>query len=171
MRAQARQNTFDQQAAELAARGQFHAAVRAQDKGQSAFSGIMNRAAAREKAGDFGFAGRQAGNVGEALSGIRDKIGGREMLDRMREADGFDRSKGERANMENAFLKGKFDDVMSDKGKTPEERKAEEQQSQGGGGGGGGSDAPQGGIESIVSDIAATVKSIDKKLPQNALAA
>jgi hypothetical protein len=88
----------------------------------------MQAAADRDMASQYDFAGRPAGNMGEAMKAVNDKIGKMEALDRMREAPGYDPKKGETENMKNAMRQGKFDDAMRDQAKTPEERKKEEEE-------------------------------------------
>lgn len=156
LRGAARQATRDQRASELASRGMFRSAIRAQDAGQRAYDRAMQSAADRDMAGQYDFAGRPAGNMGEAMSGIADKIGKMEALDRMRNAEGYDPTKGETENMANAMRQGAFNDMAKEQSMTPEERKAmESKPADSGGGGGGGSDKAadpiQGTLDLIVS--------------------
>jgi hypothetical protein len=128
LRGSARQSVRDQRASQLAAAGMFRSAIRAQDAGQRAYDRSMQAAADRDMASQYDFAGRPAGNMGEAMKSVQDELGKMEALDRMREAPGYDPKKGETENMKNAMRQGKFDDAMRDQAKTPEERKKEEEE-------------------------------------------
>jgi hypothetical protein len=149
LRGSARQATRNQRASDLAAAGMYRSAIRAQDAGQRAYDRSMQAAADRDMASNFDFAGRPAGNMGEAMKSVQDELGKMEALDRMRNAEGYDPTKGETENMKNAMRAGKFDDALSERAKTPEERKQEEEEARnkskppGGGGDGGRPDPTQ----------------------------
>jgi hypothetical protein len=127
LRGAARQAALDRRASELAARGLFRSAINAQDQGQRAFDRAMQSASDRDMAAQYDFAGRSAGNIGEAMKSVQDELGKMEALDRMRNAPGYDPQKGETENMKNAMRQGEFDDAMRAQAKTPEERKQEEE--------------------------------------------
>jgi hypothetical protein len=136
LRGAARQSVRDQRASQLAANGMFRSAIRAQDAGQRAYDRAMDNANLRDLASQYDFAGREAGNVGEALSSFRDQHG-MGYLDKLRETPGYDRDKGEMDNFKN---------YLRESAKTPEERKQEEEAARsrsrppGGGGDGPGQD-------------------------------
>jgi hypothetical protein len=127
LRGAARQAALDRRASELAATGLFRSAINAQDRGQRAFDRAMQSASDRDMAAQYDFAGRSAGNIGEAMKSVQDELGKMEALDRMRNAPGYDPQKGETENMKNAMRQGEFDDAMRAQAKTPEERKQEEE--------------------------------------------
>jgi hypothetical protein len=134
LRGQARQSVHDQRAAELAIVGAYRSSIRAQDRGRDAFNRIMDRAQARDKASEFSFDGRKAGNMGEAFKSVRDKIGGMAALDKMRGAAGFDPKKGETENIKNAFLQGAFDKMAQDAAKAGIEKQEDQASAKGIGG-------------------------------------
>jgi hypothetical protein len=167
LRGSARQATRNQRASDLAAAGMYRSAIRAQDAGQRAYDRSMQAAADRDMAGNFDFAGRPAGNMGEAMKSVQDKLGKMEALDRMRDpkgyepGKGYDPTKGETENMKNAIRAGKFDDAMSEmakeQSKTPEERRQEEEEARnkskapgGGGDSGKGQNQTEGKLDRIV---------------------
>jgi hypothetical protein len=140
LRGAARQSVRDQRASQLAANGMFRSAIRAQDAGQRAYDRAMDSANLRDLASQYDFAGREAGNVGEALSSFRDQHG-MDYLDKLRETPGYDRNKGEMENFKN---------YLRESAKTPEERRQEEEEARnkarapGGGGDSGGQNQEQG---------------------------
>jgi len=150
LRGGAMQQRANQRAQDLADRGMYRSAINAQDRGQRRYDEAMQRASDRDMASQYDFAGRPAGNMGEAMEAVNDKIGKMEALERMREAPGYDPKKGETENMKNAMRQGKFDDAMRDQAKTPEERRQEEEEARnkarapGGGGDSGGQNQEQG---------------------------
>jgi hypothetical protein len=163
LRGLARQATRNQRASDLAAGGMYRSAIRAQDAGQRAYDRSMQAAADRDMASQYDFAGRPAGNMGEAMKSVQDKLGKMEALDRMRDptgyepGKGYDPTKGETENMKNAMRAGKFDDALSERAKTPEERKQEEEEARnkskapgGGGDSGAGPSQTEGKLDRIV---------------------
>ena len=173
LRGSARQATRNQRASDLAARGMYRSAVRAQDAGQRAYDRSMQAAADRDMASQYDFAGRPAGNMGEAMKSVQDELGKMEALDRMRNAPGYDPKKGETENMKNAMRQGKFDDAMRDQSKTPEERKQEEEEarnrSRPPGGGGDNANKEQGKMEPVIQAINEFKAEMIERLPQRAL--
>jgi hypothetical protein len=142
LRGGAAQQRADQRAAELANAGMFRSAIRAQDRGQRAADRAMDSARMRDMAAQFDFAGRSAGNVGEAMKGLVDEMGRMDFLDKLRETEGFDPTKGEMDNFKNALEKGAFDAqrdferdaegkmrrMADEQSKTPDQRKREEEE-------------------------------------------
>ena len=172
LRGSARQATRNQRASDLAARGMYRSAIRAQDAGQRAYDRSMQAAADRDMASQYDFAGRPAGNMGEAMKSVQDELGKMEALDRMRNAPGYDPKKGETENMKNAMRQGKFDDAMRDQSKTPEERKQEEEEARNrsrppGGGGDSGKGKEQNQTEGKLDRI---VQLMEERLPIRVLA-
>jgi hypothetical protein len=156
LRGGATQARYDQRASELAARGMFRSAINAQNAGQRAFDRAMQSASDRDMAAQYDFANRPAGNIGEAIEAVKDKIGGIDALDRMRNAAGYDRDKGDTENMKNAMRQGAFDDAMRAQAKTPEEVKQEEEEARAKNappGGGGGDSAKDLATESTLQNI------------------
>jgi hypothetical protein len=140
LRGSSAQQRADQRAAELASAGMFRSSIAAQDRGQRAADRAMDSARTRDMASQFDFAGREAGNVGEAMKSVSDEMGRLDFQDKLRGSEGFDRTKSEMDNFKNALEKGVFDDqrdferdaegkmkrMADEQAKTPEERKAEE---------------------------------------------
>jgi hypothetical protein len=171
LRGSARQSVRDQRASDLAARGMYRSAIRAQDAGQRAYDRSMQAAADRDMASQYDFAGRPAGNMGEAMKSVQDELGKMEALDRMREAPGYDPKKGETENMKNAMRQGKFDDAMRDQAKTPEERKQEEEEarsrSRPPGGGGDGQKRPE---QETAGKLDKIINIMEERLPIRVIA-
>jgi hypothetical protein len=131
----------------------------------------MQAAADRDMASQYDFAGRPAGNMGEAMKSVQDELGKMEALDRMRNAPGYDPKKGETENMKNAMRQGKFDDAMRDQAKTPEERKQEEEEarnrSRPPGGGGDGQKRPE---QETAGKLDKIINIMEERLPIRVIA-
>jgi hypothetical protein len=96
-------------AGEFQAGGMFRSSVRREMASERAQARVMDNQATRDLASQFDFAGREAGNLGEAMKSVIDEIGKGDFLGRLRESEGFDRGKSEMENFENALKKGEFD--------------------------------------------------------------
>jgi len=138
----------------------------------------MESAQMRDMASQFDFAGREAGNVGEAMKGLVDEMGKMDFLDKLRGAEGFDPTKGEMDNFKNALEKGVFDAqrdferdaegnmkrMADEQAKTPEERRREDEAARAKGAPpGGGSD-----LFSLLSELKTYIVDGDR-LPQHAM--
>jgi hypothetical protein len=161
----------NQRAQELADKGMYRSAINAEDRGQRRYDEAMERAADRDMASQYDFAGRPAGNMGEAMKSVQDELGKMEALDRMREAEGYDPTKGETENMKNAMRQGKFDDAMRDQAKTPEERKQEEEEARNRSRtGGGGGDQKQGKEQQTEGKLDKIISIMEERLPIRVIA-
>jgi hypothetical protein len=182
LRGSSAQQRADQRAAELASAGMFRSSIAAQDRGQRAADRAMDSARTRDMASQFDFAGREAGNVGEAMKSVSDEMGRLDFQDKLRGSEGFDRTKSEMDNFKNALEKGVFDDqrdferdaegkmkrMADEQAKTPEERKAEEEAMRDKHAAPGGA-AEKDLLSKIHGILETHMKSIDEKLPQHAL--
>lgn len=165
MRANAAQQRANQRASEYIERGMYGSAVSAQQSGQRAFNRIMEAATVRDLSSQFQFSNRPATNAGEALSSIKNQVGGFETAELIKRAPGYNPNKGELENFKNALKQGAFS------GLTPQKPGG----SKGGGGAGsGGGATPPGGsgapkenpLQQLVTDI---YNLLDERLPIQAL--
>ena len=185
LRAESRANRLRQRGNELADRGMFRSAVGAFNRADKASEKIKNNAQLRDMASQFDFAGRQAGNVGEAMKSVVDEIGKIGFLDTLRNTKGFDPNKSEMENFKTAMKGGVFDQqrdfqrdaagnmsrIAEEQGKTPEERAAEEEaMRQKHAPPPGSGDSGNGALTGIVQSIKGILEELNKKLPQSALA-
>jgi hypothetical protein len=142
MRAAAAAERTMGRAGEFQAGGMFNSAVNRQMASERAEALVMDRQANRDLAAQFDFAGREAGNLGEAMKSVIDevgKMGEGGFLDRMRGAEGFDPKAGDEQNFLTGLKEGVFDDLRDfdpdnemkrftdDAAKTEAERKREEE--------------------------------------------
>jgi hypothetical protein len=128
----------------------------------------------------FEFAGRSAGNMGEAMKSVVDEIGKGDFMEKLRGAKDFDPKKGLSDNFANALGKGLFDAqrdfapdaegnmtrMADEQSKTPEERRREEQQNQEAGRGEGGG---SGVLEQIYGELVDFKGEMMNRLPQPVL--
>jgi hypothetical protein len=142
MRAAAAAERTMGRAGEFQAGGMFNSAVNRQMASERAAARVMDRQANRDLAAQFDFAGREAGNLGEAMKSVIDevgKMGEGGFLGRISKAKGFNPKAGDDKNFLNALKKGAFDDLRDfdpdnemkrftdDAAKTEAERKREEE--------------------------------------------
>jgi hypothetical protein len=162
----------------------LRSSVRRERAAERASDNALRNQQSRDMAAQFEFAGRSAGNMGEAMKSVENELGRMNFLEKLRGAKDFDPKKGQADNFRNALAQGFFDaqrDFVPDaegnmtrmadeQSKTPEERRREEQQNQDGGEGRG-----SGGDSGILSSIQSTLESfkasMEERLPQAVLGA
>lgn len=114
-----------ERASDLYNRGMFNSAVAAEDRANRRSDAALRSAQIKDAAGMFDFHGRKAGNAGEALKALGDKVGLIKLDDKLRQIPGFDPKKSDLDNFKKGLLSPKW---LKDQGITPQEKDKEDKQ-------------------------------------------